>query len=88
MCRLGQPLDFRHGKSAAQYHGRNVRYLAWERLIPQSLALRLKKAVGFRNIAVHNYEAIQWDIVHAIAWQYLDDFKAFAAHIVDATMES
>ena len=26
---------------------------------------QLKKAVGFRNVAVHQYEAINWEIVYA-----------------------
>lgn len=47
-------------------------------LIPADLALRLKKSVGFRNIAVHNYSGIDWAIVHAIATRHLGDFEAFA----------
>jgi uncharacterized protein YutE (UPF0331/DUF86 family) len=50
--------------------------------IDLELAARMKKAVGFRNIAVHNYEAINWQIVHAIATNHLNDFKAFAQAIV------
>lgn len=46
--------------------------------IPADLALRMKKAVGFRNIAVHNYSNIDWAIVHAIATRHLGDFEAFA----------
>lgn len=49
--------------------------LGW---IAPELAQYLKGAVGFRNIAVHNYGAIDWDIVHAIAWHHLRDFEAFA----------
>ena len=49
--------------------------------LPAGLALRLKKAVGFRNIAVHNYSAIDWAIVHAIATRHLGDFEAFARHL-------
>ena len=45
------------------------------------LAQRLKKAVGFRNIAVHNYEAINWDIVFAICKDHLADFRDFAAAV-------
>jgi uncharacterized protein YutE (UPF0331/DUF86 family) len=46
--------------------------------ISLDLAQRMKRAVGFRNIAVHNYGVINWHIVHAIAVSYLDDFKEFA----------
>ena len=50
-------------------------------VIDKVLANRLKKAVGFRNIAVHNYEAIDWTIVHAIARNHLHDFFDFAGTI-------
>jgi uncharacterized protein YutE (UPF0331/DUF86 family) len=42
---------------------------------------QLKKAVGFRNIAVHNYETINWEIVYAICEQFLDDFRRFSQEI-------
>ncbi len=61
---------------------------AFERLaepgrLPSHLALRLRKAVGLRNLPVHNYSTIDWAIVHAIATRHLGDFEAFA-RIVDA----
>jgi len=51
-------------------------------LIPPELAHRLKKAVGFRNLAVHDYGAIDWHIVHGICRHSLDDFREFAAAII------
>lgn len=51
-------------------------------VINTELAIRMKKAVGFRNIAVHNYEAINWQIVHAIATIHLSDFKDFAQAVI------
>lgn len=42
---------------------------------------QLKKAVGFRNIAVHSYEAINWEIVYAICRNSLRDFRQFAQEI-------
>jgi len=50
-------------------------------VIQQALALNLKKAVGFRNIAVHNYGAIDWHIVHNIAKKHLAGFSEFAKAI-------
>jgi uncharacterized protein YutE (UPF0331/DUF86 family) len=47
-------------------------------IIPEELGAKLKKAVGFRNIAVHNYEEINWTIVHAIALHHVGDFSEFA----------
>lgn len=52
--------------------------LATAGVLDDALALRMKKAVGFRNIAVHAYENIDWDIVFAIATSHLQDFRDFA----------
>ena len=58
--------------------GQTFDALAKLEVINTELAIRLKKAVGFRNIAVHNYDAINWEIVHAIATHRLEDFNKFA----------
>lgn len=58
--------------------GQTFDILAQAALLPESLALSLKKAVGFRNIAIHNYDAINWYIVHSIAKYHLTDFSEFA----------
>lgn len=47
-------------------------------VINADLAVQLKKSVGFRNIAIHNYSTINWQVVHAIIAGHLDDFKDFA----------
>jgi len=47
-------------------------------IISADLAYRMKKAVGFRNLAVHNYESINWAIVFSIATAHLQDFEEFA----------
>ena len=49
--------------------------------ISDELAVRLRRAVGFRNIAVHNYEAIDWEIVFALTGESLADFDQFAADV-------
>ena len=46
--------------------------------ITAALAGRMKSAVGFRNLAVHQYETMDWAIVHAICTKHLGDFKNFA----------
>ncbi|MDO8336221.1 MAG: DUF86 domain-containing protein [Candidatus Saccharibacteria bacterium] len=50
-------------------------------IINTHLADRLKKSVGFRNLAVHNYHDLNWDIVFAVASKHLEDFKQFARNI-------
>ena len=41
----------------------------------------MRKAVGFRNVAVHNYDVIKWEIVFAICEKSLTDFRQFAKEI-------
>jgi uncharacterized protein YutE (UPF0331/DUF86 family) len=48
-------------------------------ILDDDLASRLRRAVGFRNMAVHPYRAIDWRLVHALASTRLGDFTAFAA---------
>lgn len=42
-----------------------------------SLATRLRKMVGFRNVAVHDYQKLNLDVVRAILVERLDDFLEF-----------
>ncbi len=55
-------------------------------VIDAPLAERLRRAVGFRNVAVYSYRAIDWQIVHAIAQTHLDDFTAFARQVYAYTL--
>ena len=58
--------------------GQTFDLLAQGGMLNTVLANSLKKAVGFRNIAVHNYESINWSIVHSIVKYHLADFSEFA----------
>jgi uncharacterized protein YutE (UPF0331/DUF86 family) len=51
------------------------------RVIDAALADRLKKMVGFRNVAIHDYQRLNLDIVERIVGEHLDDFLAFT-HIL------
>lgn len=57
--------------------------LSQKGLLPVALATRLQRAVGFRNIVIHNYEAIDWQVVHALARDHLGDFASFARAVVE-----
>ena len=57
------------------------KYLAQNNLISKDNADDLSHAVGFRNIAVHQYEDIDCKIIFSIITSHLDDFKTFAAAI-------
>jgi len=56
-------------------------WLARSGVLTPELAGRLRRAVGFRNIVIHNYEAIDWQVVHALARRHLTDFEDFARAI-------
>lgn len=66
------------GQPPPQSMGEAFEQLATAGRLEPALATRLRKAVGFRNLAVHNDVPIDWAIVHAIATQHLDDFENFA----------
>ena len=51
-------------------------------LIDANLAKTLMNMVGFRNIAVHDYQALQLDILQAIVEKHLNDFKDFTKVIL------
>lgn len=55
-----------------------------------ALLTNLKNMVGFRNIAVHEYQALQLPITVAIITKHLDEFLAFSSHILtkDAGLEN
>ena len=62
--------------------GETFDLLASEGLLDPSLAKRMKSAVGFRNLAVHNYQVVNWAIVFTLATEHLGDFEAFARSVV------
>lgn len=45
--------------------------------IDHCLAVKLKAMVGFRNIAVHDYQALNVEILQKIIESNLDDFMEF-----------
>ena len=50
-------------------------------VLGHDLSERLRGAVGFRNIAIHNYRTIDWQIVFTIIHEHLDDFRQYAKAI-------
>lgn len=58
--------------------------------VSASLLSSLKNMVGFRNIAVHEYQILQLPITVAIITNHLDDFLQFSSHILirDASLGS
>ena len=51
--------------------------------LSSDLSRRLQAMVGFRNIAVHQYQELQIPILRAIVEQRLEDFRTFAGLLVE-----
>lgn len=47
--------------------------LARANLISEEIALRMQKAVGLRNLLVHEYQTINWDIIWSVLQHHLSD---------------
>ena len=69
--RLGLP------KSARE----SFELLSKNEIIQAETALRMRNMIGFRNIAIHDYQALNLDIVVNIVLHRLDDFKDFVSEV-------
>lgn len=69
---LGLPTDSRDAFSLLEQHG----------VISVALAERLKRMVSFRNIAVHDYRALDWNIVRSIIAKDVLDVAEFSREMV------
>lgn len=56
--------------------------LAHANLIENTLAETMKRMIGFRNIAVHDYQALLLPIVENIIANHLDDFVSFSKQLL------
>jgi len=75
---MGAHLLSQQASASPATMGQTFDLLAQQGVLDPVLANRLKKSVGFRNIAVHNYDRINWAIVHSIVKSHLGDFSEFA----------
>ncbi|MGF1643408.1 MAG: DUF86 domain-containing protein [Thiotrichales bacterium] len=57
-------------------------------IIDEGTATSMKKAVGFRNVAVHDYDEIDWAIVFAIGTKHLLVFRRSARQVMQASDNS
>jgi uncharacterized protein YutE (UPF0331/DUF86 family) len=66
---LGLPQESREAFSLLQQAG----------LLDDAVTKRMQSMVGFRNVAIHNYQKLNLDIVRAVLTHHLNDFRDFAA---------
>lgn len=52
-------------------------------VLDAELAGRLRKMVGFRNIAVHEYQQLDAAIVQSIVDRHLNDLRALGARVIE-----
>jgi uncharacterized protein YutE (UPF0331/DUF86 family) len=55
--------------------------LAQNGILSHASATAMKHMVGFRNIAVHNYQNIQLPILQAIVEKHLVDFESYLGEL-------
>lgn len=56
--------------------------LAQGGVLDAKTAERMKKMVGFRNVAVHDYRELDWAILKSIITRDMQDVRNFSKHIV------
>lgn len=56
--------------------------LSNQKIIPVELSRTLQRMVGFRNIAVHDYSALELPIVEKVITLHLVDFEQFSEILV------
>jgi len=78
---IGSRLLVRLDEKPPETMGEIFPLLSEKGILKKDLAKRLAKAVGFRNISVHEYQKIDWNIVFSIIRNNLKDFKNFAAAV-------
>jgi|GEM_PF-3378661 len=50
-------------------------------IISAATAERMVKAAGFRNVAVHEYQELDWNIVKVFLTKHFDDFVRYAREV-------
>ncbi|WP_440998011.1 type VII toxin-antitoxin system HepT family RNase toxin [Arhodomonas sp. SL1] len=70
--RLGVPQNSRHAFELLCEGG----------FLSADLAAAIKRMVGFRNIAIHNYRELDLEIIRSIVTERLDNFRRFTAAMI------
>ncbi|MBI5346704.1 MAG: DUF86 domain-containing protein [Chlamydiae bacterium] len=75
---IGTRLLRLHKLEVPQYSREIFAILEKNKIIPGALCQKLQSMVGFRNIAVHDYKALNLDIVKSILEKNINDFLELA----------
>jgi len=52
-------------------------------ILESTLSRQMQAMVGFRNIAVHEYQSLNMEILHSILKRRLGDFQAFSTRLIE-----
>ena len=74
---IANHINRRHQYGVPQSSRDSFTLLAQNNVLPTALAENLKKMVGLRNIAVHDYQELNLDIVIHVIKHHLSDFNDF-----------
>ena len=58
-----------------------------DRIISENICKQMQGMVGFRNIAVHDYQNLNIEIVVAIVEKHLGDFEGFVKEIFEGYLD-
>ena len=82
---MGEHLIRKHKLGVPQSSRDVFTLLATAGFIPVELAENLKKMVGFRNIAVHEYQRLQVPVAEMVILHRLQDFLLFCGILIKKT---
>ena len=82
---MGQHLIRKHRLGIPQSSRDVFTLLATAGFIPTELSDNLKKMVGFRNIAVHEYQRLQVPVTEAVILYRLADFQLLCHKVITAS---
>jgi len=78
---IGSHIISQSNESAPATMGEVFGALERMKIVSADTADSMKKAVGFRNVAVHNYDAINWAIVFSICRKSVSEFQQFVRDV-------
>lgn len=78
---IGTHINANSDEPAPATMGQVFTHLEKRNVISRKTANSMHSAVGFRNISVHSYDTIDWEIVWVIITHHIDDFEAYALEI-------
>ncbi len=78
---LAHVIIAKYGLGLPSDYGQSFDLLASHQIIDRDIAKILKKMVGFRNVSVHEYQAVNTEIVRSIIEHHLDDFEVYYSQV-------